>query len=124
MNTATGTFRVPTPISLLEISRKLKRLYRKENSSRQRLQVLLCYSDEYFSEDPNSVFAAKFRNRNRIPIHPTGVTARDSRKRSSLKNSRETANIISRADRSLVRSRNKVYWSSFPAWQSLEFSTC
>lgn len=44
-----GALRVPNPISLLEVSRELERLYRKENSSRisrRRLQVILGYPDE------------------------------------------------------------------------------
>lgn len=45
-----GALRVPNPISLLEVSRELERLYRKENSprtSRRRLQVILGYPDEH-----------------------------------------------------------------------------
>jgi len=47
--------RVPNPISLLEDSRELERLYRKENSpriSRRRLQVTLGYPDEHSYEGP------------------------------------------------------------------------
>ncbi|KAL7304826.1 hypothetical protein TKK_0003049 [Trichogramma kaykai] len=51
-----GALRVPNPISLLEVSRELERLYRKENSlriSRRRLQVTLGYPDEHSYEGPN-----------------------------------------------------------------------
>ena len=51
-----GALRVPNPISLLEVSRELERLCRKENSSRisrRRLQVILGYPDEHSYEGPN-----------------------------------------------------------------------
>jgi len=51
-----GALRVPNPISLLEVSRELERLYKKENSSRisrRRLQVILGYPDEHSYEGPN-----------------------------------------------------------------------
>ena len=51
-----GALRVPNPISLLEVSRELERLYRKENSfriSRRRLQVILGCPDELSCEGPN-----------------------------------------------------------------------
>lgn len=51
-----GALRVPNPISLLEVSRELERLYRKENSprtSRRRLQVILGYPDEHSYEGPD-----------------------------------------------------------------------
>ena len=57
--------RVPNPISLLEVSRELERLYRKENSSRisrRRLQVILGYPDEHSCEGPNCM-----RFRCRVP---------------------------------------------------------
>ena len=57
--------RVPNPISLLEVSRELERLYRKENSfriSRRRLQVTLGYPDEHSDEGPNFM-----RFRSRVP---------------------------------------------------------
>ncbi|XP_066601831.1 uncharacterized protein, partial [Prorops nasuta] len=50
-----GALRVPNPISLLEVSRELERLYRKENSSRisrRRLQVILGYPDEHLLRGP------------------------------------------------------------------------
>ncbi|XP_067206986.1 uncharacterized protein [Linepithema humile] len=55
-----GALRVPNPISLLEVSRKLERLYRKENSSRisrRRLQVILGYPDEHSYEGPNCMLS-------------------------------------------------------------------
>lgn len=60
-----GALRVPNPISLLEVSRELERLYRKENSSRisrRRLQVILGYPDEHSYEGPNCM-----RFRCRVP---------------------------------------------------------
>lgn len=60
-----GALRVPNPISLLEVSRELERLYRKENSSRisrRRLQVTLGYPDEHSCEGPNCM-----RFRCRVP---------------------------------------------------------
>lgn len=60
-----GALRVPNPISLLEVSRELERLYRKENSSRisrRRLQVILGYPDEHSCEGPNCM-----RFRCRVP---------------------------------------------------------
>lgn len=60
-----GALRVPNPISLLEVSRELERLYRKENSfwiSRRRLQVILGYPDEHSCESPNCL-----RFRCRVP---------------------------------------------------------
>lgn len=60
-----GALRVPNPISLLEVSRELERLYRKENSSRisrRRLQVILGYPDEHSCESPNCM-----RFRCRVP---------------------------------------------------------
>lgn len=60
-----GALRVPNPISLLEVSRELERLYRKENSSRisrRRLQVMLGYPDERSYEGPNGM-----RFRCRVP---------------------------------------------------------
>uniref|UniRef100_A0A7M7KW17 Uncharacterized protein n=1 Tax=Varroa destructor TaxID=109461 RepID=A0A7M7KW17_VARDE len=60
-----GALRVPNPISLLEVSRELERLYRKENSSRisrRRLQVILGYPDEHSYEGPNGM-----RFRCRVP---------------------------------------------------------
>ncbi len=51
-----GALRIPNPISLLEVSRELERLYRKENSSRisrRCLQVSLGYPDEHSYEGPN-----------------------------------------------------------------------
>ena len=60
-----GALRVPNPISLLEVSRELERLYRKENSSRisrRRLQVTLGYPDEHSYEGPNCM-----RFRCRVP---------------------------------------------------------
>lgn len=51
-----GALRVPNPISLLEVSRELERLCRKENSSRisrRRLQVTLGCPDEHSCEGPN-----------------------------------------------------------------------
>ena len=60
-----GALRVPNTISLLEVSRELERLYRKENSSRisrRRLQVILGYPDEHSYEGPNCM-----RFRCRVP---------------------------------------------------------
>lgn len=60
-----GALRVPNPISLLEVSRELERLYRKENSSRisrRRLQVILGYPDEHSYEGPSCM-----RFRGRVP---------------------------------------------------------
>ncbi|XP_043480514.1 uncharacterized protein LOC122510140 [Leptopilina heterotoma] len=60
-----GALRVPNPISLLEVSRELERLYRKENSSRisrRRLQAILGYPDEHSCESPNCM-----RFRCRVP---------------------------------------------------------
>ncbi|XP_051175381.1 uncharacterized protein LOC127290670 [Leptopilina boulardi] len=60
-----GALRVPNPISLLEVSRELERLYRKENSSRisrRRLQVILGYPDEHSCASPNCM-----RFRCRVP---------------------------------------------------------
>lgn len=60
-----GALRVPNPISLLEVSRELERLCRKENSSRisrRRLQVILGYPDEHSCEGPNCM-----RFRCRVP---------------------------------------------------------
>ncbi|XP_067206984.1 uncharacterized protein [Linepithema humile] len=60
-----GALCVPNPISLLEISRELERLYKKENSSRisrRRLQVILGYPDEHSYEGPNCM-----RFRCRVP---------------------------------------------------------
>ena len=51
-------FCAPNPISLLEVSRELECLYKKENSSRiswRRLQVILGYSNEHSYEGPNSM---------------------------------------------------------------------
>lgn len=69
-----GALRVPNPISLLEDSRELERLQRKENSlriSRRRLRVSLGCPDEHSCEGPFwNGSATGFRNRNRIPFRP------------------------------------------------------
>jgi len=74
-----GVLRIPNPISLLEVSRELERLYRKENSSGSPDGV----SRSFWVTPTNTLTRARivcgsvagFRNRNRIPFRPTGELA-------------------------------------------------